>query len=323
LQTKEMRDILNITMNKSCKIAFIVGFMLVGAVSVNAQDLLVSCQSTDGNGAVYNIASAHATPTALYSGMGNPTGLAYDSSGNLFVGSIGVNRYLTSGQGAIYQITPGGNKSTYASGLDGPMGLVFGSGGYLYVSSGCGNDNLYKFTAPSTKTVLDNNHNSGQLAFNSQGVLFKANPSNGSVSKGIPGSSLTDYGNGGVAGNAMGVAIDASDNLFVSDANGGSIYEFPGGVISSANKTIFATGLNQPYGLLFDGSGDLFVAEFGNGAIAEFLNTGGSLSSTATTYETGLTSPTFMTVAVPVPEPSVFTLAGLGIVGLLALRRRK
>src|SRR5208282_3755799 len=55
--------------------------------------------------------------------------------------------------GNIYEFTPGGVKSTFASGLDGPSGLAFNSAGDLFEadrSSG----NIYEFTPGGVQSTF-------------------------------------------------------------------------------------------------------------------------------------------------------------------------
>lgn len=280
-----------------------------------AQYLYVSSWNGVGTtaGTVSVIASAGSGATTLYSGLSEPTGLAFDGSGNLYVGVYG-NGTLgggTGGLGAIYEYGSGGTKTTYGSGMDYTMGLTFNAGN-LFAASGGGNDNVYQFTAPLTSSVYYSGHNAGQLVFNGSGVLYVANYSNGSISE-IPsgGGSGTDYGNG-YAGTAIGLAFDKSGNLYESDYNSGKIYEYADGVISSGNQITVASGLNKPMGLTFDQNGDLFVANYGSGTIDEFTESGGVLSSSPTVYASGLNEPTFITFA-PTPEPSTLALLGIGM----------
>ncbi len=64
--------------------------------------------------------------TIFASGLDHPEGLAFDSSGNLYVADWG----------SIDKFDSGGNMSTFASGLDYPEGLAFDSSGNLYVADG-------------------------------------------------------------------------------------------------------------------------------------------------------------------------------------------
>jgi hypothetical protein len=49
--------------------------------------------------------------------LNNPLGLAFDSAGDLFEADYG--------SGNIYEYTPGGAQTTFASGLSNPAGLAF------------------------------------------------------------------------------------------------------------------------------------------------------------------------------------------------------
>ena len=55
-------------------------------------------------------------------GLNGPTGLAFDSSGNLYVANYDNGSGTT-----ISKITPGGTVSTFATGLNGSEGLAFDS----------------------------------------------------------------------------------------------------------------------------------------------------------------------------------------------------
>lgn len=87
---------------------------------------------------------------------------------------------------------------------------------------------------------------------------------------------------------AVGAAAQApTPNLFVSCPGNNSIVE-----ISSAGAvSTFASGLDVPADLAFDSSGNLFEADEGSGKIYEFVNNGGTLSTTPVLYASGLDKP--------------------------------
>ncbi len=60
-----------------------------------------------------------------------PVGLAFDSSGNLFVS---IETFSDPGADSIVYFTPMGVKSTFATGLTIPRGLAFDSSGNLFVA---------------------------------------------------------------------------------------------------------------------------------------------------------------------------------------------
>jgi sugar lactone lactonase YvrE len=74
--------------------------------------------------------SVFAGPSAFAPGE-FPIGLAFDSSGNLFVS---IETFSDPGADSIVYFTPMGVKSTFATGLTFPRGLAFDSSGYLYVA---------------------------------------------------------------------------------------------------------------------------------------------------------------------------------------------
>ncbi len=147
------------------------------------------------------------------------------------------------------------------------------------------------------------------LAFNTAGDLFVANSGNGVVSEITPGPSPTES-TFATVGNASGLAFDntgsAAGYLFVSGYSTGDLYK----ISPTGTPTTFATGLSSPGAMAFDSAGDLFVGTLGNGSIYEFQNNGGTLSTTASLWYSGLGIDDFGTMA--------FNTAGslfLGIAG--------
>jgi sugar lactone lactonase YvrE len=161
-------------------------------------------------------------------------GLAFDSSGNLFVMAQAFSR---PGPSIIYKFTPGGVQSTFGSVPGTGVGLAFDSAGNLFTADSH-DQTIYEFTPDGTASIF-----AGPSAFD------------------------PDQG-------PSGLAFDRFGNLFVSTVgsqppvvNGDSILKFtPGGV-----GTLFVTGLNDPRGLAFDRSGNLFVAEINQSGPGDIL----------------------------------------------------
>ena len=102
-----------------------IGFGLCSRLAV-AADLFVASELSGNNGSICEFTPAGSQST-FASGLDNPTGLAFDGSGNLFEAE------LISGN--IYKFTPSGSRSTFASGLSNPEGLAFDSSGDLFVAA--------------------------------------------------------------------------------------------------------------------------------------------------------------------------------------------
>ena len=98
-------------------------------------------------------------------GLSFPVALAFDSSGNLFE--------TDAGSGKIYEITPAGVRSTFASNLN-PVGLAFDSSGNLYESDR-GANAIFKFAPNGTRSTFASGLNFPYgLAFDSGGNLYES-----------------------------------------------------------------------------------------------------------------------------------------------------
>jgi hypothetical protein len=226
--------------------------------------------------------------------LGFPCGIAFDSSGNLYIADAGYSRIL--------KVTPAGVTSTFAgngtygySGDGGqatnaelafPTGIAFDGSGNLYIadpftytvrkvtpggviSTVAGNGNPGGNTGDggqATKTALNNPY---AIAFDSSGNFYFTNE--GAIRKVTPGGVISTV----VAGldNLMGIAFDSSGNLYIADAGLSRIYMVtPGGVLSTVagNGRQGYSGdggqatnaeLNSPHGVAIDSSGNLYIAD--------------------------------------------------------------
>ncbi|HEY5312710.1 MAG TPA: hypothetical protein VIK18_09320, partial [Pirellulales bacterium] len=123
------------------------------------------------------------TASAAYSaGLYYPIALAFDSSGNLYVGN----------NSTVEKFAPGSTtpSATYSAGVDEPYALAFDSSGNLYVAN-YGNNTVEEFAPGSTTasaTYSAGVINPVALAFDSSGNLYVANAYNNTVEKFAKGS---------------------------------------------------------------------------------------------------------------------------------------
>src|SRR5437868_2432748 len=153
---------------------------------------------------------------------------------NLFVSSDAAG-------GNIYEFTPNGVRSTFASGLAGA--LAFDKAGNLFVSD---RGNIYKITPNGVRSTFASGL-AGALAVDSAGNLFVTTgyrddfgfPINGSgkIYKLTPNGLRTTFASG--LDLPTGMAFDSAGNLFVSDF-GGNIYKFT----PSRVRSTFAPGVS-------------------------------------------------------------------------------
>jgi sugar lactone lactonase YvrE len=180
----------------------------------------------------------------------NPTGVAVDSAGNVYVADKFNHR--------IRKITPGGTVSTIAgSGTAGP---------------GAGQLN-----------------NPGGVAVDSARNVYVADSGNHRIRKITPGGTVSTIAGSGTAGfsdigwgqfnEPLDVAVDSAGNVYVADLGNNRIRKItPSGTVSTLN-----TAFNSPSGVAVDSAGDVYVADNANHRIRKFTP---SLSDTQITART-------------------------------------
>jgi sugar lactone lactonase YvrE len=186
--------------------------------------------------------------TGVEASFNAPSGVAVDSSGNVYVSDNGNCR--------IRKITPSGNVSTLAgsgtagfadgqgivASFSGPTGIALDSNENIYVSDG-GNNRIRKISPSGIVTTLAGSGKLGSLDGTGPKASFDS-PS--------------------------GVAIDGLGNVYVSDANNrirkitpkGNVTTLAGsGKADSEDGYGSNASFNRPWGLAVDGSGSVYVCE--------------------------------------------------------------
>ena len=79
-----------------------------------------------------------------------------------------------------------------------------------------------------------------------------------------------------------GLAIDANNNLYVTDSYNNRVCK----ITSDGSVTTFATGFNGPYGLSIDANNNLYVADTDNNSVCKITS-----DSSVTTFATGFNGP--------------------------------
>jgi sugar lactone lactonase YvrE len=194
--------------------------------------------------------------------------------------------------GNIYEFTPNGVQSTFASGLSFPMGLTFDSAGNLFVACGGSSGTTAGYIAKITpagvqSTFVSGLDNPSGLAFDSAGNLFVTcignqitNFGKGQVIEITPAGTQSTYASG--LENPSALAFDSAGNLFVLVYTNGNLLRHisAGGAIigitpGGTEVTVASVGNYADKGLAFDSFGDLFVANYSSsGYITEYTPAG-------------------------------------------------
>jgi sugar lactone lactonase YvrE len=289
-------------MRITCSIlaASLVAFVALSAGPARADFLFVS----ESNGTIHKIDVATHNETVFNSGDGQSgfSGLAIDGSGHLYAAfatsilkfnSAGVSTVFATGRtngttglafdtagnlyaassidGTIVKYDTIGSGTTFANtGLNRPVGLTFDTAGNLYAAN-FGNSTIEKFTTGGSGSVFANSGltNPFGLTFDNLGNLYAANDNGHTIEKFNSNGVGTLFAGPLFGTNPLGLASDASGNIFASlNALQNTIAKYaPDGSVSvfaaqSSTPTYLAyqlTSVPEPSAFLLMGIGGLIV----------------------------------------------------------------
>jgi hypothetical protein len=214
---------------------------------------------------------------ALSATFNNPVGVAVDKAGNVYIADAAGN--------AIRKIGADENVTTLTTfGPSYPLDLVTDSSGNLYVVQIAGiNSNIgdiLKISPSGTVSALDTAITPICLDIDSKGNVFVANTSN--ILRISPGGAITTLPSPfGSARKVFAIAVDADDNLYVSD---GYMIE----KMDTLGNASFLAGFDAGSGST-DGAGS--SARFGNIVELRVDNSGNLYAADATNSDVRLISP--------------------------------
>jgi uncharacterized protein (TIGR03437 family) len=263
-----------------------------------------------------NISTVAGNGTGGYTGDGgpatsaemlNPSAVAVDSSGNLYIADTSnhVIRMVTSG-GTISTIAgnntggySGDGGSAIAAQLDLPTGVAVDKSGNVYIADSA-NYAIRKVSGGNINTIVGGNV--GQLLNDPESVLVDSSGNNLYISE-QSGYRISKYSNGNLtvlAGNGnigfsgdngpgtdasldepTGIALDANGYLYICDTTNSRIRKLsPNGIITTiaglGNPGYYGDGgfatqalLFFPRGIVVDPSGNVYVADTDNDIVRE------------------------------------------------------
>jgi sugar lactone lactonase YvrE len=207
-----------------------------------------------------------------YLGVDQPSGVAVDGSGNLYIADT-TNDAIKEWSAATQQL------STLVSGLWVPLGVAVDGSGNVYFSEGA---NSVKEWSPATGQVTF----LGTLEFSPVGVAVDWF---GNVFFSIALSDAIDEWSAatqqviplvasGVT-NADGVAVDVFGNVYLADQNNSAIKEWS--AATGQVTPLVSSGLKNPTGVAVDGSGNVYIADELDNAIKQWSAATGQVTTLA------------------------------------------
>jgi serine/threonine protein kinase, bacterial len=201
--------------------------------------------------------AATAFPLPL-NGLKNPSGVAVDTTGTVYIADANNNRVLKLPAGST---TP---TELPFTGLNNPSDVEVDSAENVYVAD-ANNNRVLKLPAGSTTQTqlpLTGLNNPSGVAADSVGNVYVTDYANHRVLK-LPAGSTTQVELPFSGLNLPeGVAVDAAGNVYVTDYWNNRVLKLPAG--SNTALELPFTGLSHPEAVAVDTAGNVYVADYGN-----------------------------------------------------------
>jgi sugar lactone lactonase YvrE len=199
-----------------------------------------------------------AQSTVLATGISDPTGVAVDGSGNVYLVDTGNSRVVkeTLSSGAY-------SESTVSSDLALPYGVAVDGSGSIYIAD-TGNNRVLKET-PTASGYSESIIASGVgfpsgVAVDASGNVYVTDDSNGLIVKETlsAGSYAPTTIVSGLSSPA-GVAVDGSGNVYIADTDNDRVLKetLSGGIYTES--ILPSSGLVAPTGIAVDGAGNVYI----------------------------------------------------------------
>ncbi|QEC73846.1 T9SS type A sorting domain-containing protein [Arachidicoccus ginsenosidivorans] len=222
----------------------------------------------------------HGQTASLYvTGINQPSMVAFDGSGNLFVATYAGDD--------VYKIDGNGTTVATYTGFNTPSGLAFDAAGNLYVASH-GDNRVDKVDASGGVTSFATGFASPEgITFDGADNLYVTNFGVSTISKVDPSGTITQTYTG--IAHPFSIVIDGSGNLYVASFSGNTVTKLD----ANGNHIATYTGFNMPYCLALDHSGNLYISSYGKKGI-DMIAAGSADGTTPTAFISGLSFTPYM-----------------------------
>jgi DNA-binding beta-propeller fold protein YncE len=242
------------------------------------------------------------TPVTLGSGFNEPTGVAVDAHGDVFVADQ-INNAVKEMVAVNGSIPANPSIRTLGSGFSNPASVAVDAAGDVFVTDAL--NNAVKemvavngsIPANPTINVLGSGFNTPiGVAVDAAGDVFVADNGNSEVKEmvavngSIPATNPTINLLGSGFSGPLGVAVDAAGDVFVADNYNNAVKEMVavnGSIPANPTIRTLGSGFSHPAGVAVDAAGDLFVADYYNSVVKEMVAVNGSIPANPTILTLG------------------------------------
>src|SRR5208283_1690586 len=256
---------------------------IVTAVGPGNVTITASASGNISSSVALQVSPRPIPPIPSYSVGTNPSGIAIDSNGNIWVTNQGDNT-VTELCGSSMTNCPAGLITgspivtpPFQVGGTNPSGIAIDNSGNLRVlNQGSGTVSELIPSGTPLGAPLTVGTNPSSIIIDSFGSVWVTNQGNSTVSGTVSefnylGTSLGTFSNSKVPSPSS-IAIDAAGNAWVADMVSSTVLELNtlGAVVGGP----FTNGINKPSSIAIDPSGNVWVTNQGDNSITE-LNSGG------------------------------------------------
>jgi sugar lactone lactonase YvrE len=205
------------------------------------------------NNAVLKLAAGTFSQSTVVSGLSDPTGVALDGAGDLYI-SNGSSVVMVPNENGMLNA---GNQSTVnLSGLGSARGVAVDSSGDLYVADATNGD-VVELSSLGVQTTIASGLTSPHGVAVDAALNVYVATDNAVTQYPLGGGAAVPYGTG--YNNPRGVAVDAAGAVYVADTGNNQVVRVsPGG---GSQTTLTVTGVSSPQGVSVDASDNLYVTD--------------------------------------------------------------
>jgi streptogramin lyase len=217
----------------------------------------------------------------------DPSGVAIDATGNVWVANEGVDsNSLTELNSSGALVGNFNNTNTSGANFNGPEGVAIDASGNAWAANFNGT-NVTELTSGGllvgSYSPAGSNLNSPiGISIDASGNAWVTNLTGNSMTELASNGTLAGYFNntnttGANFNEPVGVAIDGSGNVWVTNSNGNTITTLTSGGALAGNYN--PSGIGDPLGIAIDASGNAWVANLGSADVTELASNGTSVGN--------------------------------------------